>query len=473
MSSREYDVVHDRPGTPGGGPPSEESPILNPRDHMGIARAFIDLHCKSRSDLRTLQFYRGVFWSFDKGCYRALNDSEVRAMLWKFLERARSNESRFFPDKTKVANVLEAVSVCTNLNSRLEPPVWISDEEQLPDPKQLLAVSNGLLHLPSGDLYPQDPRLFTTSASDVAYDPSAAEPENWLRFLDDLLGADTEAREAIQDWYGYCLSPDTSLQKMFLVVGPTRSGKGTLAKILTELVGKLSMAGPSLLSLATNFGVEALTDKTLAIVADARLSGRSDQAPIVEKLLSISGEDTITIDRKFRPAWTGRLPTRFMLMTNELPNLTDSSAALTRRFVVIVLKNSFYGREDRGLFGRLHDELPAILNWARVGYLRISERGSFVQPASATDSIEHLATLASPVIAFVKDRCELGPGFQSPVSTIYGGWRAWCEENGRREPGTVQTFGRNLHAAFPHIKAAVNVRTDDGRARVYEGIRLS
>ena len=53
----------------------------------------------------------------------------------------------------------------------------------------------------------------------------------------------------------------------------------------------------------------------------------------VERLLSISGEDTLTIDRKYRDPWTGRLPTRFMILTNELPRFTDSSGALASRFV--------------------------------------------------------------------------------------------------------------------------------------------
>ena len=472
MSSSEYDVMRDVPQRPGGGGPPIEQPVLNPRDYMDTARALLRYHFITPSGVRTLQFYRGMFWIFDGGCYRKLDDSEVRAIVWEFLDSAPTHEGRFHPSKMSVANVLEALAVCANLSSSLETPVWLSDAEQLPDPKQLLSVANGLLHLRSGELYPRDPRLFTTTASEVTYDPFAPKPQFWSRFLHDIFGDDEEARDTIQDWFGYLLAPDTSQQKILLVVGPTRSGKGTLARILTELVGKQSVVGPSLLSLASNFGMEMLIGKSLAIVADARLSGRSDQAPIVERLLSISGEDTITVDRKFRLAWTGRLPTRFMLITNELPILPDSSAALTRRFVVVVLKNSFYGREDLGLFDRLCDELPAILNWAREGYVRISERGHFVQPASATDSIENLTTLASPITAFVKDRCELGPGFQVSVPTLFAAWRTWCEENGRREHGTVQIFGRNLHAALPQLDTPTNVRTDEGRVRVYEGIRI-
>src|SRR6516165_7424462 len=108
-------------------------------------------------------------------------------------------------------------------------------------------------------------------------------------------------------------------------------------------------------------GLAPLISKRVAIISDARLAGRTDQHAIAERLLSISGEDTITVDRKFREARTGRLQTRFVILSNELPRLADASGALAGRFIVLVLVNSFYGREDLGLFDRLIAELPGIL----------------------------------------------------------------------------------------------------------------
>ena len=35
----------------------------------------------------------------------------------------------------------------------------------------------------------------------------------------------------LQDWMGYTLTPDTSLQKILLCLGPPRSGKGTVYRI--------------------------------------------------------------------------------------------------------------------------------------------------------------------------------------------------------------------------------------------------
>ena len=120
---------------------------------------------------------------------------------------------------------------------------------------------------------------------------------------------------------GYALGPDTSQQKIMLLVGPRRTGKGTIADILTALVGPSGVAGPTMSSLGQNFGLAPLIGKKLAIIGDARIGGRTDQAVVVERLLSISGEDTHTIDRKLKEPWTGRLRARFFYLDERIASL--------------------------------------------------------------------------------------------------------------------------------------------------------
>jgi hypothetical protein len=140
-----------------------------------------------------------------------------------------------------------------------------------------------------------------------------------------------------------------------------------------------------------------LIGRRVAIISDARLAGRADQHAISERLLSISGEDTITVDRKYREAWTARLQIRFLILSNELPRLADASGALAGRFIVLVLIHSFYGREDLGLTDRLLTELPGISNWSIAGWQRLSERRHFVQPNSALNAVRQLEYLGSPI----------------------------------------------------------------------------
>ena len=103
------------------------------------------------------------------------------------------------------------------------------------------------------------------------------------------------------------VSGRTDIQKILLMVGPRRGGKGTIARILTGLVGADNVAGPTLAAFGRTFGMQSLLGKTLAVLSDSRTSGPSRDA--LERLLAISGEDEIDIDIKFRAPWTGRLPT--------------------------------------------------------------------------------------------------------------------------------------------------------------------
>ena len=449
--------------------------ILDPIDPAPAARALIAAEF-SAAHARALHRHRGSFWRYRGTCYRQADDEELRAAIWRFLERSRKLDSKgrpqpFKPTQARVSDVLDALKALAALDTSVAPPAWLYGAEGHPAPQELLPVANGLLHLASHKLLRPTPAFFALNASDIAFDPTVAPPQRWVAFLSELFGDDQQALETLQEWFGYCLTTDTSQQKIMLMVGPPRSGKGTIARILKAIIGPASVAGPTLTSLTLNFGLEPLIGKPLAIISDARLGSRSDHAAIAERLLSISGEDALTIDRKFRPAWHGTLPTKFMLLTNELPGLADSSGALVGRFVVLQLTESFYGREDPGLTSALRAELPGILCWALEGYRRIHQRGHFVQPASAFEAVENLEVLAAPIKGFANEYCVVGPMHQVAVDDLWSAWLQWCEANGRRNPGTKSWFGRDLSSAFPNIRRR-QPRDRDTRRPMYHGVGL-
>ena len=296
-------------------------------------------------------------------------------------------------------------------------------------------------------------------------------PLEWLSFLEQIWGNDAESIAALQEWFGYLLTPDTRQQKILMMVGPKRSGRGTIARVLKALAGSNTVVNPTLSTLARPFGLSTLIGKPIAVFPDARLSSRPDNAAIVECLLSISGEDDQTIDRKHLPAWTGKLPTRFVLISNELPRLRDVSGALAGRLIILRFTRSFYGHEDTALFDRLRPELPGILRWAIAGWERLNRRGRFVQPRSARELVATMDELASPIAAFLRDRCVVEPDATCPVPAMYESWRSWCQEHGRDAVGDEHSFGRDLHAAIPGL-TTIRPRTPLGRLRHYQGIRL-
>jgi putative DNA primase/helicase len=239
------------------------------------------------------------------------------------------------------------------------------------------------------------PRFFNGTSVPFEYDPDAEPAARWLAFLGELWPGEAASAAALQEWFGYVISGRLDLHKILLLVGPTRAGKGVTARILGELVGRENVAGPTLSSLNGDFGLAPLLGKSLAVVSDARLNGRNASV-VVERLLSISGEDTLTVNRKYREQWTGKLPTRLMLCSNELPQLGDASMAIAGRFVPLMLTKSWLNREDHELELALRAELPAVLNWALDGLERlVHQQGRFTRSPGADDAIVALQDLAS------------------------------------------------------------------------------
>jgi putative DNA primase/helicase len=453
--------------------------ILDPSDPLPSARVFLRERFRI-GDWPTLRYYAGEPYRWKGNRYESIEEAELRASLYQFSEHTvRPKWTRdgdlqlvpFQPNSAKVGNLVDAIKAETHLSSALVPPCWLHDDPELPEPADLLPCLGGTLHIPTRRWIPPSPKLFTTFSLTFDFDPNAGPPLRWLDFLNKLWPNDPQSIETLQEWFGYCLTGWTGLQKMLLLIGPKRSGKGTIARVLRGLIGANNVAGPTTSSLAGQFGLQPLIAKTLAIVSDARFAGENVKV-VIERLLCISGEDVLTIDRKHIPSVTMKLPTRMMFLTNEIPKVADSSGAMAGRFVVLKLEKSFFGQEDPELTEKLFLELPGILLWALEGWERLRQRARFIQPDSSSDTIQQLEDLASPVGTFVRERCVVGPGFRVDSDDLFGAWKTWCAEQGRDHAGTKGTFGRELRTVVPNLTDRQH-GPGLGRRRFYEGIGLS
>lgn len=443
--------------------------VLDPDDPGSNAARFVETQY-TRDGERVLVHERGEFLEHVGTHWRPSMDGALHAQLWKYLHSAvRPGGAPFKPGRSKIVDTLDALRAETHV-SLPTAPAWIGDPGIVPA-NEIIATKNGLLHYPTRRLLPHSPRFFCRNALSFAYDPNASAP-GWLKFLDDVFQGDEESIQTLQEYIGLLMTPDTSHQKILLVHGPRRSGKGTATRIMVALIGEDNVCAPTLTGLATQFGAQALIGKLAALISDMRISKRTDMAVIAERLLSISGEDAITIDRKHIDAWTGRLAARFVIMTNELPHFSEASGALVGRFILLRMTQSFYGREDRGLTGRLLLELPGIFNWALDGLARLNARGHFLQPKSGEESIRAMEDLASPIATFVRERCEVGHGFVVECDALFRAWQSWCEDQGHGLAGSKARFGRNLRSVVSHLHVA-QPREGDDRRRVYVGVTLA
>ncbi|MCW2899812.1 MAG: NTP-binding protein, partial [Streptosporangiaceae bacterium] len=386
---------------------SSERKLAPPDNPMAVARQL--LPAWRHGGVSTLLHWRGQWMRWTGAHWVDVDDAAMRAELYPLVEYATFSVMTakedikvvpWAPTRVKIANLMEAAAAITHLSSIIDAPTWVrggqgsgqglgqgpedvnpqvvrggqggqgsSDTSHYED--TFVACRNGLLNLTTRRLHPPSPEFFNLVSTPCCYEADAPEPKEWLAFLETVLPGDTQGVALLQEWFGYVLSGRTDLHKLLLMVGARRSGKGTIGRVLTALVGKAHVASPTLSSMATNFGMSTLIGKSLAIIGDARVP-RGGSDTVVERLLSITGEDSIDVDRKNRDLWTGRLPARIMILSNDLPGFADASGAITSRMVILTFTQSFLGKEDTGLEGRLIAELPGILNWSLAGLDRLA-----------------------------------------------------------------------------------------------------
>lgn len=450
--------------------------VLSPRRTLPTARSFVE-QFHTHPDGITLRSYAGLLMAWRDNRYLEIEDELLRHRLQPWLHEAlryvtnrQTGEPElvdFESNPGTINSALDSIRSFVHLPASVSMPSWLEGHTAPCDAREVLPCRTLNLHIPAGTVIPATPMLFTGNALEFDFDPTAPLPKAWLNFLNQLWPDDPEQITTLQEWFGYSLIADTSQQKILLMVGPKRSGKGTIGRVLTKLVGAANVVGPTTGSLAGAFGLQPLVGKSLAIVSDARFTGEN-VAIVVERLLCISGEDMLTIDRKFLPSVSMKLPTRFMLLTNELPRMNDASGALAGRFIILRLTQSFYGKEDTDLTKRLTTELPGILLWALEGWKRLRERGRFEQPKSVADVVQDMEDLASPVAAFVRDCCVVAPDQRVWIDDVYQAWKSWCEREGRALVTTKQVFGRDLTAAV----AGISTGRSTGPLRFYKGISL-
>ena len=459
---------------------SSELPVLDPAHPRACAREFLE----RTEGYRTLRHHNGNWYALSgpRSAYVELESAGVRAALYRFLEWSvvscgTKDNPKFEPFKPGlgiVNAVLDALRSLVHLPAAHQPPCWLPHAthrcRSTWNPHDVIAVANGLVHLPTRALIPATPDFFTTNQLPYPFDPQAPPPTQFLRFLDTVWPDDPASRDLLQEVVGYLLSGDTRLQKLFLLVGPPRSGKGTIGHLLRALIGETNTCAPSLSNLSETFGLQQFIDKSLATVPDGRLGSRQNVAQLLERLLSISGGDVVSVQRKHTTDWTGALRARVVIISNDLPRIRDISGALASRFVPVVFTQSFLGNEDLTLVDRLLTELSSVLNWGLDGRDRLVERGRFVLPGASREALSQIAELSSPVAGFVQDCCEVVEGATARQDATYAAWTEWCGRHGCK-PGTSQSFARNLRAVVLGLTVA-RPRLGLRQVRCWQGLRL-
>ena len=444
---------------------------------MATARVLVREFYTDADERKLLLHWRGGWYRWNGTNWDEVEHDQLRVELFGILDKCyyvtdKGDRKPFDPTKRKTDDVMAVLPYFIGTDSETDRPAWFEREGLTgDDATRYVATQNGLVNLRTRTIQDNTPNYFNGFALPFEYDPDA-QCDRWQTFLDEIFAEDFEQILTLQELFGYFLSGMTHFQKIALLIGPRRSGKGTLTSVLEELMGAGNCASPRMSAFAGQFGLQSFIDKPLAIVHDARFDIRSG-ARATETLLTISGEDSIGVPRKFRTDWHGRLPTRFLIISNEMPKLEDETATIVSRFITLQTRRSFSGREDVHLRDKLSEELPGIFNWALDGLDRAFERGAITPPKS-TEAITHgMRSSASPVYRFLAEECDTSdPEAAEWKSDVWARWSAWCHERGF-DPGNRVQFGVNMASVSDTVRSDKQRHKKTGKPTPrYVGLRL-
>ena len=403
LLDRDLSAIIDRQLTPNA-PPRPEGAY--DKNHSVNAAIFIDTHYPDGQ----LIYTDDTWYAFTGKGWQEVKNNAISHKITVAMARAR-------PQSGIVAGTYQLVQYLS----------YREDVRMNESPDHLVIFNNGVLDLRTGAMLPHSKQLYSTKTLPYDYRPGATAPHT-MRFFHDIFEGDAGKIALLQEWFGYMLSPSYQYQKVMLLLGPGRSGKGTIGHLLQALVGEGNYIGASLESFAKDDYIDGLTHKTVAFSGDtAKNVSANARELVIERIKKISGCDPIEFARKWKSRGNLRLPTRLTFAANHIPRLFDDSGALAGRMLVLPFEVSFLGREDPHLIDRLKPEIEGLAAWALQGLARLNAQGKFTLPEASRDEIEFMNDSYSPLRVFMRECCALG-NMDDVVSSIeaYDRYRAWA-----------------------------------------------
>jgi putative DNA primase/helicase len=423
-------------------------------------------------------FHKG-FVEFSGKCYEQLDDLSVRGDIYKYLEDKdyTTDEGvikKYKPSKTKVNDVIDACSAICPIKRPW--PVWLDDRDG-PDPVRLVVFKNGILDINDYikgkvTLYNPTPDLFTFNVLPYNFDESV-ESRLWNSVLPDIVEGDDERVRFFSQWFGYNIVPDMSQEKFLLMKGPPGSGKSTVLRTMTSMLGRNNWATTDFDSLSYRFGFESLMGKLAAVIGDETAMQRGQENVVLKRILNIVGRDPINIQVKFKDSMPDiHLRCRFTFAMNDYPAFKDPDQALKRRIIIMPFNKTFVDNPDTSLKDQLDIEASQgkLINFALRGLKDLYTNNEFAIPSISQRHHQAFLEFVSPMVEFAKQCIIVDPAYGEPVDYLYAVWKWWITREGRNVC-LKGTFVRNLCTYMN----AVHIRENetDNSQRVIMGVKIN
>lgn len=447
-------------------------------------------------------FYDGRYWTTGE-----LAESHVNRLILETLSRRRSAALKAQYQQisqtgapageknSRFEQILDSARPTTNrvntTRAMLRTLVTVGEEE-FRNPTGLLNVQNGVIDMRTGALYPSHSSYGFTYVLDVEYESGAWSPV-WDRFLNETVP--TETIGYVQQSIGYTFTGDMREESIFWIVGPMRSGKGTLTETLQLLGGPIAAE----VSIRTFLDRSKMNDQNfdLAGLHAARFvhaseSGSNDWLDSAF-LKAASGGNSVRCAFKGKDMFSYKPGYTVWVTSNEPPRMRPDDRAAWYRLKVIEFPYSKAGSEDKTLKFELQkpENLRAVLSWVVEGAVMWYSNPSGLQtPTAVSELTESYREALDYTGQFLEEFFDLSgncddlewnkaQGFTVSADRLYELYKSWHGDNGAPELAKntltnrirLRMGGLNLNPSKCRVYAADPLTGKPKLVRVIVGLR--
>ncbi|MGC8520128.1 MAG: phage/plasmid primase, P4 family [Steroidobacteraceae bacterium] len=418
----------------------------------GIALAFAERNASRARYCHT----SGAWYTWAQTHWR--RDASMLAFSWaRDLCREANRLGLVALKKTATAAAVERAA---RSDRRLAVTSEIWDRDPL-----LLGTPGGVIDLREGTRRDARPEDYITKQTAVAPSDSA-EPELWLRFLDEATCGSGPLMRFLQQIAGYALTGDVREHALFFVYGSGGNGKGVFVHTLKGILGDYGTVAP-METFTEARGERHPTELAMLrgarlVVAEESEAGRNWNSA---RIKTLTGGDPVTA-RYMRQDFFTFAPTwKLLLVGNHQPLLRHVDEALIRRFNIIPFIHKPQS-PDLELEHKLRAEWPAILRWAIEGCLDW-QRNGLARPDAVAAATRVYFETQDVIGGWLEECCDLAPSHSETVKRLFQSFAAYAEGAGVN-PGKAATLSDELaRRGFQRIKDTGGIR-----GRGFAGLRV-
>lgn len=161
--------------------------------------------------------------------------------------------------------------------------------------KNLINFTNGMFDIESQQLLPHAPNYLSTIQIPNAYVPNDL-TEDDIQLVDFLRRTKMKKDDIdmLLDFMAYCMTVQNGMKCFMCLVGGSNTGKSTLIKMITSLIGKSNISALSIQDMSVRFYPAQLKDKLVNACADNSSIALED----IGNLKKITGDDEIMYEDK-------------------------------------------------------------------------------------------------------------------------------------------------------------------------------